>query len=68
MSMGRCESYCLRERFIASMAAFSNILPFIIYMRAQKDLAMKGVGMVTVVLAVFVMLFYYIMGNTSFLD
>jgi hypothetical protein len=66
--MGRCESYCLRERFIASMAAFSNFFPFVIYMRAKKDNALRGVGIITVLLAVFVMLFYYILGKTSFLD
>lgn len=68
VSMGRCESHCLRERFIASMATFSNIIPFIIYMRAKKDNSMRGVGIITVLLAVFVMMFYYIMGKTSFLD
>ncbi|MFN0276446.1 MAG: hypothetical protein ACKVPJ_11905 [Chitinophagales bacterium] len=65
--MGRCESYCMRERFIATMAAFSNFFPFFIYMRVRKDNCMRGVGIITVLLAVFVMMFYYILGNTSFL-
>ncbi|MBC8047427.1 MAG: hypothetical protein H7Y00_11570 [Fimbriimonadaceae bacterium] len=68
LSIGTCESNCLRERFIASMAAFSNFFPFVIYMRSKKDNAMKGVGMITVLLAVFVMLFYYITGHTSILN
>lgn len=68
VGLGRCESHCLRERFIATMAAFSNIIPFIIYMRTRKDDAMRGVGIITVLLAVFVMMFYYILGHTSFLN
>lgn len=50
----------VRERFIATLAVFFNILPFIIYMRAKKDHAMRGVGIVTVIVALFVMVFYYI--------
>lgn len=49
------------ERFISTLAVFSNILPFIIYIKTRKDLAMKGVGIVTVLLALFVLMFYYIL-------
>lgn len=50
----------IRERFIATLAVFFNILPFIIYMRVKKDNAMRGVGIVTVLLALFVVVFYYL--------
>lgn len=68
IAMGRCPGECLRERFIATMSVFINIVPFIIYMRAKKDNAMRGVGIITVLMAVFVMMFYYIYGHTSILD
>jgi hypothetical protein len=48
------------ERFISTLAVFFNIIPFVVYIRTRKDNAMKGVGMVTVALAMFVLVFYYI--------
>lgn len=51
----------VKERFISTLAVFFNIIPFMIYIRTRKDLSMKGVGMVTVVLAMFVLMFYYIL-------
>ncbi|MBK6732045.1 MAG: hypothetical protein IPG60_14180 [Bacteroidetes bacterium] len=50
----------IRERFIATLAVFFNIIPFIIYLRAKKDHSMRGVGIVTVLLALFVVVFYYL--------
>jgi hypothetical protein len=51
----------VKERFISTLAVFFNIIPFIIYIRTRKDNAMKGVGIVTVLLAMFVLVFYYIL-------
>ncbi len=53
------------ERFIATLAVFFNILPFIIYMRVRKDHSMRGVGIVTVILALFLLVYYYILDNNS---
>ncbi len=50
----------IRERFIATLAVFFNIVPFLIYLRAKKDHSMRGVGIITVILALFVMVFYYL--------
>ncbi|HAE14905.1 MAG: hypothetical protein H6548_02075 [Chitinophagales bacterium] len=49
------------ERFVSTLAVFFNIIPFVIYLRTRKDLSMKGVGIVTVLLALFVLVFYYIL-------
>lgn len=48
------------DKFIAILAVFFNIVPFVIYMRTRKDDSMKGVGIVTVILSVFVMFYYFI--------
>ena len=48
------------DRFKATLAVFANIFPFIIYIRTRKDMAMRGVGIVTVVLALVVLVYYYI--------
>lgn len=53
----------VKERFIATLAVFFNILPFVIYMRVRKDDCMRGVGLVTVLLAVFMLVYFYILGN-----
>ncbi len=53
------------ERFIATLAVVSNVLPFVIYMRVRKDNCLRGVGVVTVLFAMFMLVYYYIMGNFS---
>ncbi len=55
------------ERFVATLAVFFNILPFIIYLRVRKDHSMRGVGIVTVILALFLLVYYYILGNHTLL-
>ncbi len=50
----------VRERFVATLAVFFNIIPFIIYIRAKKDHAMHGVGVVTVILSLVVLFVYYL--------
>lgn len=51
------------ERFIATLAVFFNIIPFVIYMRVRKDNCLRGVGIVTVLLAVFMLIYYYMLHN-----
>lgn len=58
----------VRERFIATLAVVFNILPFVIYMRVRKDNCMRGVGVVTVLFAMFMLVYYYILGNYSILS
>ncbi len=55
----------VRERFVATLAVFFNIIPFIIYMRVKKDNCMRGVGIVTVILALFMLVYYYLLGNVT---
>jgi hypothetical protein len=50
----------VKERFVSTLAVFFNIIPFIIYIKTRKDNSMRGVGLVTIVLALFVLVFYYI--------
>lgn len=58
----------VKERFVATLAVFFNIIPFIIYMRVRKDNCMRGVGIVTVLLALFMLVYYYILGNLTLID
>lgn len=48
------------ESFIATMAVCSNFLPFFVYMRSRKDNAMRGVGLVTMLLAIAVAVRYFL--------
>jgi hypothetical protein len=48
------------ESFIATMSVCSNFLPFFVYMKARKDNAMRGVGLVTMVLALAVAVRYFL--------
>jgi len=58
----------VRERFVATLAVFFNIIPFIIYMRVRKDNCLRGVGIVTVLLAIFMLIYYYILGNSTLIQ
>ena len=49
------------ERFISTMAVFFNIVPFIIYMVVRKDNCLRGVGIVTVLFSIFLMIYYYVL-------
>ncbi len=51
----------VNERFVATLAVFFNIIPFLIYMRVRKDNCLRGVGIVTVLLSVFMLIYYYIL-------
>jgi len=51
------------ERFISTLSVFFNIIPFVIYLRVRKDNCLRGVGIVTVLLAIFMLIYYYILGN-----
>lgn len=53
------------ERFISTLAVFFNIIPFIIYMRVKKDNCLRGVGILTVLLAIFMLIYYYMLGHSS---
>ena len=55
--------YGVRQQFIGVLAVFSNILPFIVYNKARKDYSMRGVGIVTVILAFGVIIYFNILGN-----
>ena len=55
------------ERLISSTAVVANVIPFVIYIRAKKDNAMKGVGFIAVLLALFLMVYYYALHKTSLL-
>ena len=48
------------ESFIATMSVCSNFFPFFLYMQVRKDNAMKGVGLITMVLAVLVAVLYFL--------
>jgi hypothetical protein len=58
----------VQERFISTLAVFFNIIPFVIYMRTKKDNCMRGVGIVTVLLAMFMLVFYYVLHNDYLLS
>lgn len=58
----------VRERFVATLAVFFNIIPFIIYMRVKKDNCLRGVGILTVLLALFMLVYYYILGNVTLIN
>lgn len=49
-----------REQFMATMAVFSTIVPFMVYLRSRKDDSMRGVGIVTIILALIVVFRYFI--------
>lgn len=51
------------ERFISTLAVFFNIIPFIIYIRVRKDDCLRGVGIVTVIFAIFMLVYYYVLHN-----
>lgn len=53
------------ERFIATLAVFFNIIPFIIYIRVRKDNCLRGVGIVTVLFAIFMLVYYYVLHNSN---
>ncbi len=53
----------VQERFIATLAVFFNIIPFVIYLRVKKDNCLRGVGIVTILLAIFMLVYFYIQGN-----
>jgi hypothetical protein len=48
------------ESFIATMSVCANFFPFFVYMRSRKDDAMRGVGLVTMLLAVMVAVLYFL--------
>lgn len=48
------------ERFIAILAVCANFLPFFVYMRARKDDSMRGVGIVTMLLAIALVWRYFL--------
>jgi hypothetical protein len=50
----------VKERFIATLAVFFNIIPFVIYMRVKKDNCLRGVGIITVLCAMFMLVYFYI--------
>ncbi len=58
----------VRERFVATLAVFFNIIPFIIYMKVKKDNCLRGVGILTVLLALFMLVYYYILGNINLIQ
>ncbi len=60
--------YGVQERFIATLAVFFNIIPFVIYMRTRKDNCLRGVGIVTVLMAIFMMVYYYILNNNYLIN
>jgi|GEM_PF-772052 len=53
----------VQERFIATLAVFFNIIPFVIYIRTKRDNCLRGVGIVTILLAIFMLIYYYILHN-----
>lgn len=53
------------EKFIAILAVVFNMIPFIVYIIAKKDNAMRGVGILTMILALFVMTWYFILNHDS---
>jgi len=48
------------ESFIATMSVCANFLPFFVYMQTRKDDAMRGVGLITMVLALVVAVLYFL--------
>ena len=56
------------ERFIATLAVFFNIIPFIIYIRVRKDNCLRGVGIVTVLFAIFMLIYYYVLDNSNLIS
>lgn len=58
----------VRERFVATLAVFFNIIPFVIYMKVKKDNCLRGVGILTVLLALFMLVYYYILGNSTLIN
>jgi hypothetical protein len=51
----------LGETFIATMSVCANFIPFFVYVKTRKDNAMKGVGMVTMILALVVAFKYFLL-------
>ncbi len=56
------------ERFISTLAVFFNIIPFVIYIRTKKDNCLRGVGIVTVLAAIFMLIYYYILHNNYLIN
>ncbi len=56
------------ERFISTLAVFFNIIPFIIYMKVRKDNCLRGVGIVTVLFAIFMLIYYYILHHNHLIQ
>ncbi len=48
------------DSFVATMAVCTNFIPFVVFMRARRDHAMRGVGLVTMVLALIVVAVYFL--------
>lgn len=47
------------ERFVAILSVCTNLLPFIIFEKARKDHALRGVIGATFVLAFFIVFYYF---------
>jgi hypothetical protein len=52
--------YGFTERLITILSVISNLLPFIVYMKAKKDDSMRGVGIVTILLSIGVAWHYFL--------
>jgi hypothetical protein len=48
------------DSFVATIAVCANFIPFFVFMRAHRDHAMRGVGLVTMVLAVIVVALFFL--------
>lgn len=54
------------DSFTATMAVCANFIPFYVFMRARRDHSMRGVGLMTMVLAVVVIgLFFLRLGEAA---
>lgn len=58
----------VQERFISTLAVFFNIIPFIVYIRTKRDNCLRGVGIVTILLAIFMLVYYYILHNNYLIN
>ena len=54
--------YGVRDQFLAILAVVSNILPFLVYSKARKDRSMRGVGIITIILALGVVFYFNLLG------
>ena len=53
------------ERIIATHAVFFNIILFAIYILVRNDFCLRGVGIVTVLFAIFMLVYYYVLHNSN---